>query len=98
MSAAGVPLPVDWLERLSRVPQVALPEDLSRFPVPQEGGRPSAVLMLFGADGDGAPDLAVPNYGSNTAGILPGNGDGTFQAALTFPTGAGTSPVVVIPM
>jgi 8-oxo-dGTP pyrophosphatase MutT (NUDIX family) len=59
VNAAGVPLPEDWLERLARVPDVARPEDLSRFPTPQEGGRPSAVLMLFGADADGAPDLLL---------------------------------------
>ena len=79
MSAAGVPLPVDWLERLSRVPQVALPEDLSRFPVPQEGGRPSAVLMLFGADGDGAPDLLLTQR-ADTMRRHPGQ--------VSFPGGA----------
>ena len=59
MRPAAGPLPDDWLERLARVPDAARPQDLSRFPVPEGGGRPSAVLMLFGADGDGSPDLLL---------------------------------------
>ena len=31
-------------------------------------------------NGDGIPDLAVPNIGSNSVSILLGNGDGTFTA------------------
>ncbi|WP_426563937.1 NUDIX hydrolase [Angustibacter sp. McL0619] len=56
---SDVSLPGDWLERLARVPQSAKPEDLSRFLPPEEGGRPSAVLMLFGVDDDGRPDVLL---------------------------------------
>jgi len=38
-------------------------------------------------------DLAAANLGSTTVSVLPGNGDGTFQAALNF--GAGLGPVFV---
>lgn len=49
----GVPA---WLERLvEALPHVG-PEQLSRFPAPEEGGRRSAVLILFGEGPDG-PDL-----------------------------------------
>lgn len=33
---------------------------------------------------DGKTDLAVANYGANQVSILPGNGDGTFQAADNY--------------
>jgi hypothetical protein len=38
-------------------------------------------------NGDGKPDLAVVNEGSNTVSILLGNGDGTFQSKTDFATG-----------
>ena len=46
-------------------------------------------------NGDGKPDLAVANnysntYGTGTASVLLGNGDGTFQTPQNF--AAGTSP------
>src|SRR5436309_2917389 len=43
---------------------------------------------------DGKQDLAVANAGSNTVSVLLGNGDGTFQAARTFPAG-GSGPASV---
>ena len=59
MSAPAGSLPHDWLERLARVPEVARPQDLSRFPVPEQGGRPSAVLLLFGEDDEAGPDVLL---------------------------------------
>src|SRR3989441_5867008 len=44
-------------------------------------------------NGDGKPDLAVANAGSDTVSVLLGNGDGTFQAARTV--AAGSSPISV---
>jgi hypothetical protein len=46
-------------------------------------------------NGDGIPDLAVPNNWSATVGIFLGNGDGTFQAAVDYPCGQFPGPVVV---
>src|SRR5262249_32248224 len=39
-------------------------------------------------NGDGKPDLAVANRGNGTVSVLLGNGDGTFQAQLTFAVGS----------
>jgi hypothetical protein len=38
-------------------------------------------------NGDGAPDLAVADFGDNNVNILLGNGDGTFQAAIPYADG-----------
>lgn len=37
-------------------------------------------------NGDGTPDLAAANFASGTVSVLLGNGDGTFQTAVTLPT------------
>jgi 8-oxo-dGTP pyrophosphatase MutT (NUDIX family) len=51
-----------WLRNLAVRAQDVRPEELSRFLPPDEGGRRSAVLMLFGDDGtgfDGADVLLI---------------------------------------
>lgn len=47
-----------WLLPVRAAAEVAKPEQLSRFLPPTEGGRPSAVLMLFG-EGPQGPDLLL---------------------------------------
>src|SRR2546422_886081 len=59
------------------------------FPV---GTHPQSVAV-GDFNGDGRPDLAVANFGSNTVSVLLGIGDGSFQPARTF--AAGTSPLSV---
>jgi hypothetical protein len=56
------------------------------------GSGPEA-MALGDVNGDGKPDLAVADNGSNMVSILLGNGDGTFGAAV--PYGVGTQPVSV---
>ena len=46
----------DWLQPVAEVARTVAPEQLSRFLPPDEGGRESAVLVLFGHGPDG-PDL-----------------------------------------
>jgi 8-oxo-dGTP pyrophosphatase MutT (NUDIX family) len=48
----------DWLQPVADVAASIRPEQLSRFLPPDEGGRQSAVLMLFGEGPDG-PDLLL---------------------------------------
>ena len=38
-------------------------------------------------DGNGTTDLAVANDWDNTVSVLLNNGNGTFAAAATYPTG-----------
>ena len=46
------------------------------------GTNPSPSALIIGDfNGDGKPDLAVPDSGNSTVGILLGNGDGTFGTA-----------------
>jgi hypothetical protein len=47
------------------------------------GSQPDSVVV-DDFNGDGKPDLAVANRGSNTVSILLGNGDGTFKAAVNY--------------
>ncbi|MGW3045972.1 NUDIX hydrolase [Kitasatospora sp. NPDC001159] len=47
-----------WLEPVRDAAERVLPEQLSRFLPPREGGRAAAVLMLFGEGPDG-PDLLL---------------------------------------
>jgi len=54
---SGAPVP-QWLEPLvERAPSVRI-EQMSRWVPPDEGGRPSAVLMLFG-EGEQGPELLL---------------------------------------
>ena len=53
--------------------------------------RSAAVADL---NGDGKPDLVVTNMCQDTVGVLLGNGDGTFQPAITYSPG-GQYPTAV---
>ncbi len=54
-------------------------------PVP--GSVPSSVTVAD-FNGDGKPDLAIANAGSNTLNVFLGNGDGTFIEPLSVAAGA----------
>ena len=58
-------------------------------------GPNSAFVAAGDLDGDQDVDLVVTNYGFgvNTISVLRGNGDGTFQAPVTYD--AGQTPFVV---
>jgi hypothetical protein len=47
----------------------------------------SQAVAIADVNGDHKPDLVVANSGSNTVGVLLGNGDGTFQPVVTYFSG-----------
>lgn len=51
------------------------------------GGSGATSLAVADVNGDGKPDLLEANWGSNSVGVLLGNGDGTFQTAVTYGSG-----------
>src|SRR5205809_8105641 len=51
------------------------------------GTTPSSVAV-GDLNGDGRLDLAVANNRSDNVSVLLGNGDGTFQTAVTYPVGS----------
>ncbi|MFF8813780.1 NUDIX hydrolase [Streptomyces pactum] len=55
VSAQGLP---EWLLPVARVAETVEPRQLSRFLPPERGGRPSAVLVLFG-EGPRGPELLL---------------------------------------
>ncbi len=60
------------------------------------GGLPiyGGSVAIADVNSDGKPDLVVTNRGG-TVGVLLGNGDGTFQAAVNYSAG-GSNPVSVV--
>src|ERR1700719_2585215 len=44
-------------------------------------------ITIADVNGDHKPDLVVANGGSNSIGVLLGNGDGTFQQAVAYGSG-----------
>src|SRR6266581_2925877 len=47
-------------------------------------GNGPAGVAVADLNGDGKPDLVVPNFDYNSISVLLGNGDGTFQAAQNY--------------
>src|SRR5579884_1007075 len=58
------------------------------------GTNPQAVAAKD-FNGDGKVDLVVVNQGSGTISVLLGNGNGTFQAATSYPAGSNPRSVGV---
>ena len=51
------------------------------------GGTSTFSVAVADVNQDGKPDLIAANYGSNSVTVLLGNGDGTFQSAVTYGSG-----------
>lgn len=60
------------------------------------GGRGPLTLALADLNGDGAPDIALANYGSGSdASVLLNRGDGTFAPETRYPVG-GPRPTGIV--
>ncbi|MDT0308490.1 CoA pyrophosphatase [Streptomyces sp. DSM 44917] len=79
-AAAGLP---DWLHRLARVAGTIQPRQLSRWLPPAAGGRPSAVLVLFGEG-----KLPAGKAGSGSSGPADG--------LPPVPDGGGAGPELLL--
>src|SRR5437870_13789658 len=63
---------------------------------PQYATGPQPQSVAIGDfNGDGNPDLAIADLGSNNVSLLLGRGDGSFRPRVDYPTGAEPSAVVV---
>jgi hypothetical protein len=76
--------------------QIAQPSSAAAFSgsTAPTGSSPLAVISAE-LNGDRQQDLAVANQQDSTVSILLGNGDGTFQAQVTYATGQGPDDVLV---
>jgi type II secretory pathway component GspD/PulD (secretin) len=66
----------------------------SPFPMPSNAKGPVA-LTVGDFNGDGLPDLAIVDQGTNQVTVLQGNGDGTFKEFLKSPYTVGNFPVAI---
>ena len=68
------------------------------------GGNQAYTVAVADVDGDGKPDLVVANtcvyecgsYKDGLVGVLLGNGDGTFQTAITYDSGGYVADSVAV--
>jgi hypothetical protein len=79
------------------------PVDFARAVTYKSGGFQAASVAIADLNGDGKPDLVVANecvdFPINCAGIVGvmlGNGDGTFQPAVTYSSGGGAADSVAV--
>jgi hypothetical protein len=87
---AGINLGVTPLDPLSVVHGFARPR------IVQASGGP-AQSAIADLNGDGFADVATANadFFASSMGVFLGNGDGTFQPVVTYPTGVFTSGIVI---
>jgi hypothetical protein len=74
-----------WRPRLERLETRCLPGFLA--PLAFDAGIGPTSVAVGDFNGDGKPDLAVANQGSDNVSVLLGQGDGTFLTAVSYPIG-----------
>jgi len=88
-------------------PSISAPQIQNVTPVPINGllppasysvGAPPVWIGVADFNGDGKPDVVTVNSNGNAGSIsvLLGNGDGTFQPAVSYPAGAGSATSGVV--
>ena len=87
-AAAASPVLPEWLHRLADAAATVRPEQLSRFLPPEEGGRDSAVLLLFAGDGGVDPSTLD---GADVLLIERSHGMRSHAGQVAFP-GGGVDP------
>ncbi len=86
-----------WRRPYRPLIEVLAARDLPSFlaPVTYNIGGPSYGVVAGDLNGDGYPDLALTNYAQGTAEVLLNNGDGTFDALRSYPTGLSPERIAV---
>jgi len=65
------------------------------YPVGAGSSYNSVYIVAADVNNDGRLDLITANSVDNTVSVLLGNGDGTFQGQVTYPTGTGPNDIAV---
>jgi hypothetical protein len=100
-----MPQGAPFAQRGAGVPKAIAPR---RRASPMQGGLNFANAVAYGSgvsyawsvvvadvNGDGKPDIVVTSANTATVGVLLGNGDGTFQTAVTYGSGGYSSGFLV---
>ncbi|MFZ0958743.1 MAG: Ig-like domain repeat protein [Candidatus Sulfotelmatobacter sp.] len=105
VEAPSVLLDSGWIKKSSAVPlDSGNPLFLTAVPY-DSGGVQAASVAIADVNGDGKPDLLVANNSNcysascdtnGTVGVLLGNGDGTFQPAVSYSSGGGYAVSVAV--
>jgi len=80
--------------RRSAGPMATVPPSFVPAVAYDSRGSAASSVAVGDLNGDGKPDLVVANASSGTVAVFLGNGDGTFQAAVTYAGGDANGLVI----